>query len=132
MSQLRQRQAELDRLGIRVNVVTFDNDLLAAAYARQTKLPWPLLFDPDLGLYAAYGLRRASWWEMFRPTSLWKFLTLFFQGHGPGKPGKDWRQLGGDVLIDPDGIVRIYHASLGPHDRLEPDKIFSAVEQSGG
>ena len=50
------------------------------------------------------------------------------RGVQPGKPGEDWRQMGGDVLIDPSGIVRLHFVSSDPHDRPSLEEIFATVE----
>ncbi len=107
----------MNDLDIRVKVITFDADYMALAYVKQTNLPWPLILDPEQKLYKAYGMTRGSWWAVFGLPSIWKYLRLMIKGRMPGKPGKDWRQLGGNVLIDRQGIVRFHYISTGPHDR---------------
>lgn len=96
---------------------------MALAYVKETKLPWPLLQDTEQQLYNAYGMGRGSWWDIYGPVSVWNYLKLIFAGKGPGKPGRDWRQLGGDVLIAPDGIVRLHYVSADPHDRPTVESI---------
>ncbi len=109
-------------------MVTFDGDFMALAYVRETQLKWPLLLDETQALYTAYGMTRAHWWALYGPSAIWKYLVLIFSGTRPGKPGKDWRQLGGDILIDPAGIVRMHHKSTGPHDRPSVDMILRVVD----
>lgn len=128
MSQLRQQQERLDELQIDVKVVAFDNDVMAMAYVKSTGLQWPLLLDTDRELYAQYGMHRGSWWDIYSPTSIAKYIRLMIGGKKPGKPGSDWQQMGGDVLIDPDGIVRIHHVSTNPHDRPTAEEILSIVD----
>lgn len=127
MSQLRQREADLAAAGIRVKIIGFDAGYLAQAYVRQTKLPWPLLVDSERTLYAAYGMLRGSFWRLHGPVAIVKYLWLTLQGYLPGKPGADWSQLGGDVLIDPQGIVRMHHVSLDSHDRPRVQAILDRV-----
>jgi len=110
--------------------VTFDADFLALAYIKEINLPWPLLLDPDQQLYAAYGMTRGNWWSIYGLPSVVKYLSLMARGRMPGKPGKDWRQMGGDVLIDPDGIVRVHHRSTGPHDRPTVKSLLSHIPES--
>lgn len=117
-------------LGVRVKVVTFDANFLALAYLKETNLPWPLLMDTEQQLYRGYGMTRGSWWSIYGLPSVVKYLKLMSSGRSPGKPGKDWRQLGGDVLIDPHGIVRILHLSRGPHDRPSIDSLLAPTEES--
>ena len=128
MSQLRLQQNRLNELKIVVKIVAFDNDFMAKAYAAATKLPWPILLDCKRELYASYGMKRGSWWDVYNPVSITNYLWMMLRGNKPGIPGDDWRQMGGDVLIDPNGIVRLHHVSNNPHDRPSVDKILETVQ----
>ena len=108
--------------------ISFDSEIMAKAYAEESGLPWPILLDSDQSLYQAYGMTRGSWWSIYGLSSICKYLSLMARGRKPGKPGKDWRQLGGDILIDPKGIVRLHYLSEGPHDRPSVETILSVVE----
>ena len=88
-----------------------------------------MLLDPNRELYKAYGMGRGNWWAIYNPFSILKYLYLIARGRRPGRPGKDWRQLGGDVLIDPTGIVRLHHLSKDPHDRPTASEIFDKVNE---
>lgn len=104
---------------------------MAEAYVKETELNWPLLMDSDRSLYQRYGLSRGSWFAIYGVSSIWKYIKLIAGGRRPGKPGKDWRQLGGDILIDPAGYIRLFHASESPHDRPSPESIFELIESQG-
>ena len=125
-----QRRTELEELNVTTKVVTFDADFMAQAYVKSMNMTWPLLLDPDQTLYRAYGMARGSWWAVYGLGSIWKYLKLIVRGRMPGKPGKDWRQLGGDVLIDPHEMVHLHYVSTGPHDRPGVDSILQTVRNS--
>lgn len=127
VTQLSLHQQRLKEQNIDVAIVTFDEDFMAKAYVQQTALPWPLLIDQQHGIYEAYRMGRASWWSIYRPRSIWNYLKLIFKGNRLHQPGSDYRQLGGDVLIDPEGIIRLYHPSESPHDRPQIESLFNAV-----
>ena len=129
MSQLRLEESALRELGVAVSVVTFDNDFMADSYVRQTGMEWPLLIDQDRKLYKAYGMERGSWGKIAGPLSIWRYLKLMFRGRRLQKPGSDYRQLGGDVLIDPQGRVRLHHISDNPHDRPTVEAILDVVRR---
>ena len=129
MLQLQQVKEQLERLGISVYIITFDSDQLAKAYVEQTDLPWPMLIDGERSVYDAYHMKHGSWWAIMNPVSIWGYIKLMLQGRRPGKSGKDYKQLGGDVLIDPKGEVVLHHASTGPHDRAGVE---SLLERVGG
>lgn len=114
---MRQREEEIEALGVKVLVVTFQGSPLAAAYVRETGLEWPILVDESLTLYYAYGMERGGWWDIYGPASWWIYLRLILRGRRPRAPAGDPNQLGGDVLIDPGGTVRLHHVGVGPADR---------------
>lgn len=128
---MREDQDRLTNLGIEVAVITFDADFMARAYVEQTDLPWPLLIDGDRRLYRAYNMERANWWSIYGPASIWNYMKLIFgRGRKIEEPGSDLRQLGGDVLIDPTGLVRFHHVSESPHDRPSVESILVHVLDS--
>lgn len=108
---------------MRVKIVTFDNDKLASWYVNNTGVEWPILLDTNRDLYRGYGLQSGSWWTLGGPSAIWKYVKLIFAGHGSLKKGKDIRQLGADVLIDPQGIVRMHNVNRTPFDRPSVDSI---------
>ena len=98
-------------------VVTFEAGFLARAYVEDTGLKWPLLIDEARELYQAYGMLQASFWEIWSPRTLWAYLKEILRGRFPKKATGDVNQRGGDVLIDPGGIIRLHHVGRGPADR---------------
>lgn len=117
MLQLQQAREELDRLEIQTLVVTFEGWREAREYLDETGLIWPLLVDTDRQLYRAYDMHAA------RLRHLWGFATMraygreALRGRFPRIPRADTAQQGGNVLIDPAGVVRLHHVGSGPADR---------------
>jgi alkyl hydroperoxide reductase subunit AhpC len=132
LTQLRRHEQRLCDLGIDVAVVTFDDGYMAKSYAqllgKKTKSKWPLLYDANQSLYRDYKMERADWWSIYGPMSIWNYLKLIFRGRRVHRPGKDTWQLGGDILIDPSGIVRLHFVSSTPHDRPSANSIFEVVQ----
>jgi len=127
VSQLRQRERELKDKAVAACIVTFDAGPLASAYVRETELAWPLLVDEDRSLYKAYGMLRGSPWNLYGPAACWAYLKLLARGRRLHRPGSDVHQLGGDVLIDPEGIVQLHHVGAGPADRPAVTSIIERV-----
>jgi hypothetical protein len=120
---LQEREKELAARKIRAAVVTFEAGFLARAYVEETGLPWPLLVDGKRELYHAYGMLEASFREIWGPATLWVYLKEVLRGNRPGKSSGDISQRGGDVLIDPTGIVRLHHIGRTPAHRPPVDAI---------
>lgn len=127
MTQLRNSEVELEQLGIKVKIVTFDGDTMAQMYIKKLDLSWPLLLDKESEIYKKFSMSRANWWALYNPLSILKYLALIFTGTMPGKPGKDLSQLGGDVLVDPEGVIRMHYLSKNPHDRPSVESILKIV-----
>lgn len=128
--QLQQQEKELESLGIKVAVVTFETEQAVRSYVSDMNLSWPLLLDSSREIYKAYGMERGSWWNIYGPGTLWMYFKLIFRGRKPQRATADTSQLGGDVLIDPDGIVRLQHIGSDPADRPRVAQLLALVRQS--
>ncbi len=126
---MRQVEAELEARGIAVAVLSFDRNALVDSYVEQTKLPWPILMDHQRQLYHAYGMEHGHAWNLFGPRAIWAYTRLLLRGRRPRRGGRDLAQLGGDVLIDPEGIVRLHHVANGPADRPSVELLLAAQER---
>lgn len=113
--------------GVAVAVVTFENDFFARSYVEETALPWPLLVDGQRETYTNYGMLSASFWDVWGPKTWWAYLKYLAKGHKLKTSGGDIFQRGGDVLIDPEGIVRLHHVGAGPADRPAIETILHKI-----
>ena len=106
-------------------VVTFEAPPVAENFRAETGAPWPILVDSTREAYHAYGMRRAKLRHLLGPTTLWAYAREFYRGEPPRLPTGDSTQQGGDVLIDPDGIVRFHHVGAGSGYRRPIDEILA-------
>lgn len=109
-------------------MVTFENDYFARAYVEETALSWPLLIDTTRDVYRNYGMLSASFWDVWGPKTWWAYLKELVKGRRLQKSEGDIFQRGGDVLIDPHGIVRLHHVGTGPADRPAVDGLLHMVK----
>lgn len=114
---MRDQEEEFTRRNVEIAVITFDNDFLARSYVEETSLAWPLLVDETRETYRNYGMLSASVWSIWGPKTWWAYLKEVTKGERLRKPEGDIYQRGGDVLIDPNGIVSLHHIGAGPADR---------------
>lgn len=129
---MREVENELRARDVAVVVITFDAGPIVESYVEQTGLTWPLLVDCDRSLYHAYGMLRGRAWDLYGPPAIWAYLKLFAKGRWMKWPGSDVTQLGGDVLIDPGGVVRVHHVGRGPADRPSVDALLAVVDGGAG
>jgi peroxiredoxin len=128
LSQLRQYEKELVKFRVKVAVVTFEAGFLARSYVQDMGLKWPLLIDEKREVYKAYNMFTASFWDIWGPRTWWAYLKEFSKGRLPKKSAGDISQRGGDVLIDPNGVVRLHHIGQGPADRPSVEAILKTIQ----
>ena len=124
---MRLAEQELEELGVKVVVVTFEAGFIANAYIEDTDLQWPLLVDEDRSAYHAYDMLEASFWDVWGPKTLWAYTKALMGGQKLQDSDGDVSQRGGDVLIDPEGVVRLVHVGDGPADRPEVEAMLTRV-----
>ena len=124
---MREREDEIESLDVKVLVITFEAGPLAMGYVKETNLPWPLLVDQSRALYAAYGMHRGRWRDILGWSSWWAYAKLLLRGRRPRRSSGDLQQLGGDVLIDPTGVVRLHYVGTGPADRPSVSSLLDVV-----
>jgi len=128
---LRDREEEFTKRNVRIVVVTFEHGFLAQSYVEDTSLSWPLLVDATRETYRAYGMLSASFWDIWGPRTWWAYLKEILKGQRMEKSGGDISQRGGDVLIDPSGIVALHHVGAGPADRPPVASILERIPATG-
>lgn len=124
---MRDRETDFESLGVKIVVVTFANDFMARSYVEDTRLAWPLLVDQNRGVYGNYSMLSASFWDIWGPKTWLVYARELLKGNRLVKSEEDIYQRGGDVLIDPQGIVRLHHIGTGPADRPLPEAIIRTI-----
>jgi alkyl-hydroperoxide reductase/thiol specific antioxidant family protein len=125
---LRQRHAELQPA--RIVIITF----ASAAKATRALQPWFPFFevwvDPEREAYRAWGLgsRRLG---LLNLGTVRLYARVLLRG-GRWRPIQwDFTQLGGDAVLDADGLVRLWHAGRTPDDRPPIEALIRAVNPEG-
>jgi len=70
----------------------------------------------------------ASYWDIWGPKTWMAYLKGITKGQKLKKSEGDIYQRGGDVLIDPNGIVRLHHIGKGPADRPTVEMILNRIK----
>ena len=114
---MQQNEQAFKERRVAIAVVTFETDVFAHRYVEETGIAWPLLVDNTKEIYRAYGMWYASVWNIWGFSTWWVYMKLLARGQRLAKSQGDYYQRGGNVLIDPDGVVRFHHIGKGPADR---------------
>jgi peroxiredoxin len=128
VAQVVAHSAEIAALNSAVVTVSFESAYWAGVWLQETGSPFPFLVDPERAAYRAYGLQ-ASALRSWSPRAVWYYLRAAWQGRERlGKRG-DPHQLGGDFVIDRQGIVRLAQPSRDPLDRPSMEQILAALRR---
>lgn len=120
------RQAFVNRW-VRILLVGFEPKERAEDWIRQIQVDFPFLIDPDRSLYQDYGLQH-SILQAWHPRALWFYFKRFLRGKGLPKIHADPNQLGGDVIIDQSGKIRMIFSSRDPTDRPSVEELLAVID----
>jgi alkyl hydroperoxide reductase subunit AhpC len=126
--QLQEHEKEFKARNTKIVIITFELSYLARVYQEESEHEWPLLVDETREAYSAYDMLKASFWDVWGPSTWWAYLKEFARGRSLVESEGDVNQRGGDVLIDPNGIVRFHHVGDGPADRPSVSSILQVLD----
>lgn len=116
MAQLCQNLDEIQALNTEVIIISFGSFPAAQAWLKETCTPFHILLDSERVVYRAYGLDRSilrSWGAK----TIWRYVQLLASGRKWRGIQGDSAQLGGDFIVDANGVVRLAYRSHDPTDR---------------
>lgn len=120
--------SELQALGAQVMAISFGTPYWAQVWLQETEAPFPLLLDPTHDSYRAYGLTRSRW-RAFSPRTLLYYWRAARNGDEILESRGDASQLGGNFIIDRDGVVRFAYESKEPVDRPEVEELLEVMRK---
>lgn len=128
MAQVVPLQAELDALDVNVVAISFGTEYWARMWLQETNAPFPVLLDPAKSSYAAFGLE-SSFWRSWGPRTLLYYANAVLHGQKLLGNRGDTEQLGGNFIVDANGIIRYAYASRNPTDRPTVEALMSALRK---
>ena len=102
----------------------------AAHYKRRYAPDLEILADVDRKSYKAMKFPRASTTQLVGPKSLAKGLVRGASGVGVGRPIGDVAQLGGTVLVQPDGDIVWTHVQQDASDNPSIEELLEALRDN--
>ena len=100
-----------------VLAISFEPQERVSQLSRQLQLPFPVLSDPQRTAYRAYGLASATILSLLAPGTVWAYIKLLARGNQYHFRESDMRQMGGDFVVDEDGLVAYEFRGASPHQR---------------
>lgn len=119
---------EIAALNTDVVTVTFGTPYWAKAWLQETQAPLTIWLDPEKKSYETYGMNR-SFWASWGPKNLWYYAKAIARGEEMHGNRGDTQQLGGDFIVDKDGIVRFAYPSKDPTDRPKISQLLATLHQ---
>ena len=95
-----------------------------ARFARELKLPFPVLSDGTAEVYRAFGLGKGM---VIRSRTLLAAARLVWRAKRLYRPVGDIMQVGGDFIVDGAGLIRFAHSSEDPTDRPEAAELLRLI-----
>ncbi|GAB4458845.1 MAG: hypothetical protein OHK0041_23520 [Anaerolineales bacterium] len=121
------RQQEFVDLNTRVFIISFGTFPGVQQWIKEVCSSFTVLLDRERTVYNAYGLERSrlrSW----HPRVVWIYVKRWFQrGEFYNSHGDDTSQLGGDFIVDKNGILRLVYPSHDPVDRPPVDDLLKVL-----
>ena len=100
----------------------------AASFRRKQGIEATVLADGERASYKAAGTKVATADELVGPkVALRGISNVFTTGQIQGRPIGNVAQLGGVLLIRPDGTVAWHHLSDDASDNASPEEVVAAV-----
>ena len=118
---------EIEQLNADIVAVSFGTPYWANAWLEETQAPFPIWLDPQKESYQLYGMT-ASKLQAWGARNLWFYAKAFLRGEkGKGNRGET-DQMGGNFIIDKNGVVRFAYPSKNPTDRPEISKLLQVLK----
>ncbi len=122
------RQEEFAELDTRVFIISFGTLPALQQWMNEVCGTFTVLLDSERTVYQAYGLERSrlrSW----HPRVVWMYVKRWFQREQFfDSHGDDTSQLGGDFIVDRNGILRLIHPSHEPTDRPSAEELLAVLK----
>ncbi len=130
---MNKRYREFTDLGTTVLVVSFAAPETLELHVKDMGLKFPAASDKSRKAYVDYGLQRGSFFQVWHPSVIIKYVSLMFKGMKAKPPpvDEDLSQLGGDFIIDAKGRIAYAFTSTRPDDRPPVQDLLNSLKELG-
>lgn len=130
--QLHRAREEFERAGVPLVLIGQATPRHAAHFRRTQKIELPILADEQRESYRAAGAKVGTLSELLGPKSVSSGFVRTVRSGGRVRQGRTIghpAQLGGALLVVPDGSVPWSHMSEDASDNASPEEILEAVRK---
>jgi peroxiredoxin len=124
-------RGEFKAAGVNLVLIGQGTPRQAAEFRRRQGIQLPILADEDRVSYRAAGTKAGGVTDLFAPKVIAKgALTIARSRRIQGRTIGDAAQLGGSIVIGPDGAVAWSHMSQDASDNASPEEILGAAQSA--
>ncbi len=124
--QLHQQRSDFEALNTTILLIGFEPVERARDWMQSIEINFPFLIDLNRSVYRAYGLKR-SIFRSWHPRSLWFYFKWILRGNPLPKIKADPNQLGGDLIIDTNGIIHLAYDGKDATDRPSAETLLAIL-----
>ena len=131
--QLHRARKEFEEAGVSLVLIGQGTPRQAARFRDQWDIELPVLVDSERESYRAAGAKVATMGELLGPRSVSRGAAKTLGSGGRIRQGRmigHPAQLGGSLVIDPQGKVTWSHMSEDPSDNAAPEEILEAARKA--
>jgi peroxiredoxin len=131
--QLHGDRDKFEQAGVRLVMIGQATPRHAADFRRKTKIDFPVLADEDRSSYKVAGAKKATTTELLGPKVVAKgFRNAVTKGVVQGRVIGHPAQLGGTMIVNPDGSIPWTHMSEDAGDNASNEEILEAARAAAG
>jgi peroxiredoxin len=127
---LRERYSDITDLGADVVAIGTGNERYAAAFIKDTEIPFRVLVDDDAIAANAAAIPTATWFQLLHPSRWRVSRETSKRGYHTHKAGKRVKQLGATFVIGPGDRVRYEHIDADSTDHASIDDVVAALRDT--
>jgi peroxiredoxin len=131
--QLHRAREQFDDAGVSLVLIGQGSPRQADRFRSRWEVELPVLADGERESYRAAGAKVATMAELLGPTSARRGVVKTFGSGGRIRQGRvigHPAQLGGAMVIRPDGAVSWSHMSEDPSDNASPEELLEAARSA--
>jgi len=127
VGQLLSSKSEINARHTKVVIISFGIPALVQKWIKETQSSFQFLIDLDKKAYQVYGLE-SSLLRSWSPKIWLAYARLMAQGRKWRGIQGDSGQMGGDLIVDQKGIIRMAYRSHDPADRPKIEEILHILD----
>lgn len=128
MAQVVPLHPSFEELNTNVVAISFGLEYWARTWIEETQAPFPIWLDPGRKSYQAFNLTR-SWTAAWGVRNLLFYAKAYLRGQKIRNQHRgDTDQMGGNFIVDSEGIVRLVHRSQDPTDRPNIETLLEVLK----